>query len=288
MPDEAPLSKKDMQAIQQKLNGNSLLAALLMTSPADAFRYLGFDFKPTDFDDLRPPTREDADLARMLVKSLQEGRSTLAEPYIVQPASDPDLLKPPKPKKKSSRPADITLSVSKATLQHALKLYTEANFRGQEFTFPTQDWWDVTAKGQEITLDLTQEQANVLAKLQGKVSFSLWLLGFKLYEWKTEFPIEIVVQAAFSVDDNNWLYLSISRGKIGIANAPFPASLTSDLIERITNIVPYIPLTQVPTRFQLPDTRSYTTDETAVQLSDISIDDNAVKLEFQLEYSPSS
>jgi len=288
MPDTPPLSVKDQKSIQEKLKGNALLASLMMTSPASAFQYLGYDFKTTDFDDVKPPTSEDAALVKKILGILQEGGTILKKPHVIQPAADKALLKPPIPKKKNGRPADITLGVSKATVQYVLEKYTKTSFKGQDFYFPSQNWWGIDVKGESISLDLTQEKAQIVAKLQGKLSFSLWLLGVKLYEWKLEFPIEIGVLAAFFVDEDGLLYLSISKGEISLINAPFPVSLTADLIEKITSMVPYIPLINLPTKFDLPTTSSYSTDEAAVRLSGVSIDDQSISLEFQLEESPRS
>ena len=73
-----------------------------------------------------------------------------------------------------------------------------------------------------------------------------------------------------------------------MVNAPFPARLTADLIAKITNIVPYIPLIKMPTSFSMPGVSSYTENEVGLALSGISISDKEVGLQFQISESPLS
>lgn len=247
MPDgQSPLSGKDQQEIQEKLNNNALLVALMMISPAEALAAAGHKFKASDFEDVSPPTAEDARLIKALKASISSGETSLSSPIILQPAQDANSLKPPAPKAKSKKQPDVALSVSVSTIQYALKRFTQDRFKEQEFILPELGWWTFSAKGKDITLDLNNDSALVKASLDGTVEFTLLLLGFRLASWKSEFPISIDILASFNIDDNNLLYLSIYKGQISMVNAPFPVSLTTKLLDIITSIVPPYSIGQCP------------------------------------------
>ena len=289
MSDKAPpLSGKDHKEIQKKLNDNALFVSLMMASPVDALAAAGHKFKAADFENISPPTSEDAHLIKILKEAIGSGETRLSSPIVIQPAPDADSLRPPQPQAKSKKAPDITLSVSGNTIQYALKRFTQDSFKGQIFSLPDLEWWSISAKGDDIFLELKNDSALVKATFTGTIEFVLWLLGIKLANWKSEFPIAIEILASFSIDEYNLLYLSIAKGQISMVNAPFPARLTADLIAKITSIVPYIPLIKMPTSFSMPGVNSYAENEVDLELSGISISEKEVGLQFQISESPLS
>jgi hypothetical protein len=276
------LSEKDLEAIQQAFYNNPLLASLFIISPAEAFKYL--NLMPRFLDALLPLSDEDARLAQSLVQALRQGRTTLEHPQAVEPASEPvepPATAEPRPLADADlgRP-DITLSISKAALQHTLRLYVENNFKNQEFAFPVQRWLDINAKGESIALELTLGRARLIAKLRGTLMFRPTLMRFDLHPRKVAFPIEIDLLVGISVDQDNQLFLSVSEGEMSIVNPPLPGRVASDLVEKITSAVPSIPLVQVPTRFEIPGDPSA---ELVMRLSNVSIGDDDLKLELHLD-----
>src|SRR5215216_3541528 len=108
-------NKKDLDALFRALAANPLLAALLLISPLEAFKFLGI--VPKFLGALLPTAGEDAQLAQSLVQALREGRTTLERPQIIQPAATPEPPMPmARPAAMAGAPA-ITLAISKATLQ---------------------------------------------------------------------------------------------------------------------------------------------------------------------------
>jgi len=289
MSDKAPpLSARDLKEIQKKLNDNALFVSLMMASPVDALAAVGHKFKAADFEDISPPTSDDARLIKILKEAIGSGETRLSSPIVIQPAPDADSLKPPQPAAKSKKAPDVTLSVSGNTIQYALKRYTQDSFKGQNFSLPELGWWSISAKGDNISLELKNDSALVKATFTGTIEFDFWLLGIKLPIWKSEFPIAIEILASFSIDEYNIFYLSIRKGQISMVNAPFPASLTTDLIDKIISIVPYIPLVKMPKSFSMPGVNSLIENEVDLELSGISISDKEVGLQFQILESPRS
>lgn len=283
------LSERDLEAIQQALTRNPLLASLMMISPLDAFRYL--NLMPKFFDALLPAPTEDVQLAQQLLRALQEGRTALDRPQFVLP----ELAPPPEPAvagevltveaaqpepavaEQAAQP-DIALSISKATLQHAVRLYAESNFRNQEFVFAVQRWLDVNARGETVALDLAQGRARVIVRLRGSFAFRAGA-RLDLLPRKIAFPIQIELRAGLSVDAEDRLFLSVREGELSIVTPPLPGRVATDLVGKIIEAVPSIPLVQVPTRFEIPGEPAA---ELVVRLAQIRIGDDDLKLEFQL------
>src|SRR5262245_39925629 len=114
-------NKKELDALFRALAGNPLLAALLLISPLEAFKFL--NIVPKFLGVLLPTAGEEALLAQSLVEALRQGRTTLEQPQIIQPVA---IAEPPMPlvQQLDVAPAPaVTLAISKATLQHALHLY---------------------------------------------------------------------------------------------------------------------------------------------------------------------
>jgi hypothetical protein len=280
------LSEKDIEAIQGALMRNPLLASLLMVSPADALRYL--NLVPRFFDALLPAPAEDADLIRDLLRALEAGETALDRPQTVeQDVPAPAAPGEPQPADPAtSGPPDVTLSISKATLQRAVRLYAEGNFKDQEFVFPVQRWLDVKTKGVSIDLDLAEGRARVIARLWGTFAFraapgpferlpALSSSGFS----RLAFPIEIDLRARLAVDERDQLFLSVSDGELSIVNPPLPERVASELVRRIAAEMPGIPLAQAPTRFEIPGDPPA---ELALRLSRIDIDTDGLTLELHL------
>src|SRR5262249_45418022 len=159
-----PLGPQQIQALLRKLTANPLLVALFLISPPDALNYMGFGVIAVLFEDLRPTTPGDIARVQLLVQALNQGRTTLEEVQVIQPAAALDAALPQpaaEPAPASVRP-DVQLSVSKATLQHLLALYTQHTFSGQEFSIPTQRWGDVRAVGETLSLELEAGQARIV------------------------------------------------------------------------------------------------------------------------------
>ncbi|SRR6266511_537043 len=270
-------NKKDLEALFRALAGNPLLAALLLISPIEAFKFL--NIVPKFLGALLPTAGEDAQLAQSLVQALREGRTTLERPQIIQPAV---VAEPPIP---AARPAGtvgapaITLAISKATLQHALQLYERGNFQGREFVFPAQSWLDVATRGESIALDLANERAQIIARLQGTMAFKLAGMQFDLKSQHVSFPIELSVLAALIVDTENRLFLRVTNGAVSIGSTPLPARIANDLVAKITEAIHSIPLVQVPTSFEIPGDPP---EALALRLANIGIDSGGLTLAFDL------
>jgi hypothetical protein len=274
------LSERDLEAIQGALLRNPLLASLLMISPVDAFRYL--NLVPKFFDALLPAPTEDVDLVRELLRALEAGKTALEHPQTVQQeASQPATPAPAAPKLEAPAPdaasPDVALSVSKATLQRAVRLYADGNFKDQEFVFPAQRWLDVKAKGVSIDLDLAAEQARIIARLWG--AFAFRAIPLERLPGRLSFPIEIELRARVAADAANNLFLSVSEGELSIVNPPLPGRVANDLVKKIVAGMPSIPLVQVPTRFEIPGDPPA---ELALRLSHIGIDPGGLRLELRL------
>ena len=114
---------------------------------------MGFGVIAVLFEDLRPTAPEDIARVQMLVQALNQGRTTLEEVQVVQPAAPAEdtLPQPVEELTPAVQPSDVQLSVSKATLQHVLALYTQHSFNGQEFTLPSQS----------STMELPKRKASV-------------------------------------------------------------------------------------------------------------------------------
>src|SRR5262245_21702978 len=110
------LSEKDLEAIQQALFGNPLMASLLMISPADAFRYL--NLMPRFFDALLPPPVEDARLVQELKRALDAGQTALEHPQAVRQSGESARARPaPAAADAATAQSDVALRISKAALQ---------------------------------------------------------------------------------------------------------------------------------------------------------------------------
>jgi hypothetical protein len=270
-------NKKDLEALFRALAGNPLLAALLLISPIEAFKFL--NIVPKFLGALLPIAAEDAQLAQALLQALQEGRTTLERPQVIQPIA---IAEPAMP---ITRPADlalapaVTLAISKATLQHALQLYEGSNFQDREFVFPAQSWLDVTTRGESIALDLANDHAQIIARLQGTMAFKLAGMQFDLKSQHVSFPIELSVLAALVVDSENRLFLRVSNGAVSIGSTPLPARIANDLVAKITGMLHSIPLVQVPTSFEIPGDPPATL---ALRLANIGIDGDGLTLAFDL------
>lgn len=269
------LSEKDLEDLQSALMRNPLLASLLMVSPIDAFRYV--NLVPRFFDALLPPPTEDAALARELLRALQEGRTSLARPQLVE--QEVEALPPPAPAEEGLAAPDVTLSVSKAALQRALRLYADGNFKGQEFVFPAQRWLDVKTRGVSIDLDLADGHARIIARLWGAFAFRVAPGPIERLPGRLSFPIEIELRAGLAVDQSGQLFLSVSDGEMSIVNPPLPERVASELVRKIVAGMPRIPLVQVPTRFEIPGDPPA---ELALRLTRIGIDPGSLRLELHL------
>jgi hypothetical protein len=271
------LSEKDLEAIQQALFGNPLLASLLMTSPADAFRYL--NLMPRFFDALLPPA-EDARLVRELKRALDEGRTALDHPQVVRQPGETAPARPAYPQADvATAQADVALSISKAALQRAVGIYAAHNFTGQEFVFPVQRWLDVNARGESIELDLAPERARIVAKLSGVFAPRPLPTPIGHLPRKLTFPIEIELLAGLDVDADDRLYLSVSAGELSLVNPPLPERVARDLVKKIVAAVPSVPLVQAPARFAIPGEPP---GELVMRLANIRIEEAGLTLAFQI------
>jgi hypothetical protein len=272
------LSEKDLEALQGALMRNPLLASLLMTSPVDAFRYL--NLVPKFFDALLPTPAEDADLVRDLLRALESGKTALDQPQTVEQAPEPPAT-PPAPASADGSPAsaDVTLFVSKAVLQRAVRLYAEGNFEGQEFVFSAQRWLDVKARGVSVDLDLAEGHARVIARLSGSFAFRAAPAPLERLPRRLAFPIEIDLRARLAVDAENNLLLSVSDGELSIVNPPLPERVAAELVRRIAGTMPGIPLVQVPTRFEIPGSPPA---ELALRLTNLGVAPSGLMLELHL------
>jgi hypothetical protein len=272
------LSEKDLESIQQALFGNPLLASLLMTSPADAFRYL--NLMPRFLDALLPPPAEDARLVQELKRALDEGRTALEHPYAVRQPDAAAQAAPAQPRAEVGTAApDVALSISKAALQRVVGIYATHSFHGQQFVFPVQRWLDVDARGESIELDLALERARIVAKLSGVFVPRPLPASIERLPRKLAFPIEIELWASLGVDADQWLFLGINAGELTLINPPLPERVARELIKKIVAAVPSIPLVQAPTRFAIADEPP---SELTVRLADIRIEEAGLRLAFQL------
>lgn len=267
------LSEKDLEAIQQALFGNPLLASLLMISPADAFRYL--NLMPRFFDALLPPPAEDARMVQELQRALRAGQTALDQPQVVRQSGEPARAWPAHPLAvaTTARP-DIAISISKAALQRAVGIYADRNFVGQEFIFPVQRWLDVNARGESIELDLAQDRARIVAKLSGALTPRPLSTPIKL-----SFPIEIDLLAGLDLGADEQLFLNISAGELSIVNPPLPEGVARDLVRKIVSATPSIPLIQAPGHFTIPGEPP---GDLALQLADIHIEETGLTLAFHV------
>ena len=272
------LSEKDLEAIQEALFGNPLLASLLMISPADAFRYL--NLMPRFLDALLPLPAEDARLVQELKRALDEGRTALDHPQVVGQPGEMAPARPTHPQvDAATAQPDVALSISKAALQRAVSIYAAHNFTGQEFVFPVQRWLDVNARGESIELDLAPEQARIVAKLSGVFAPRPLPMPIERLPRKLAFPIEIELLTGLDVDEEDRLYLSVAAGELSLVNPPLPERVARDLIKKIAAAVPSIPLVQAPAHFAIPGERP---GELALRLANIRIEDAGLTLAFQL------
>ena len=271
-------NKKDLDALFRALAGNPLLAALLLISPLEAFKFL--NIVPKFLGALLPTAGEDAQLAQSLVQALREGRTTLERPQVIRPLA---IAEPPisvvRPIDLAVAPA-VTLAISKATLQHALQLYERSNFQGREFVFPAQSWLDIATRGESIGLDLATDHAHIIARLQGTMAFKLAGMQFDLKSQHVSFPIELSVHAALVVDSENRLFLRVTNGEVSIASTPLPARIATDLVAQITETIHSIPLVQVPTSFEIPGDPPAAM---ALRLANIGIEPGGLTLAFQVD-----
>jgi len=272
------LSEKDLEAIQRALTSNPLLASLLMISPIEAFKYL--NLMPRFFDALLPAPAEDARLVQELVQALGEGRTALRQRQSPPLDSSPALPLPGPTADMRSDIPDVTLNISKATLQRAVKLYAENNFQKQEFTFTAQRWLDVNARGESIELNLAQERARLIVKLRGTFAFRAAPRGLDRLSGGVGFPIEIDLLAVLAIDQDNHLALRVGEGEMSILNPPLPDRVASALVKKIVDAAPSIPLVQVPARFEIPGDPAM---ELLVRQSHVSVDTSGLKLEFYLD-----
>jgi hypothetical protein len=271
-------NKKDLDALFRALAGNPLLAALLLISPLEAFKFL--NIVPKFLGALLPTAGEDAQLAQSLVQALREGRTTLERPQVIRPLA---IAEPPislvRPIDVAAAPA-VTLAISKATLQHALQLYERSNFQDREFVFSAQSWLDIATRGESIGLDLANDHAHIIARLQGTMAFKLAGMQFDLKSQRVSFPIELSVHAALVVDSENRLFLRVTNGEVSIASTPLPARIANELVAQITETIHSIPLVQVPTSFEIPGDPPAAL---ALRLANIGIDPDGLTLAFQLD-----
>jgi hypothetical protein len=272
------LSEKDLEAIQQALFGNPLLASLLMTSPADAFRYL--NLVPRFFDALLPPPAEDARLVQELKRALDEGRTALDHPQAVRQPGEAARARPAQPRAGvATAQPDVALSISKAALQRAVGVYAAHNFAGQEFVFPVQRWLDINARGESIELDLAPERARIVAKLSGAFAPRPLPARIGRLPRKLAFPIEIELLGGLDIDADERLFLSVAAGELSLVNPPLPERVARELVKKIAAAVPSIPLVQAPARFTIPGEPP---GELALRLAEIHIEEAGLTLAFQV------
>jgi hypothetical protein len=272
------LSEKDLDAIQQALFGNPLLASLLMISPADAFRYL--NLMPRFLDALLPAPAEDARLIQELKRALDEGRTALDHPQVVRQPGEVVPAQPAHPQADAAiAQPDVALSISKDALQRAVGIYAARNFAGQEFVFPVQRWLDVNARGESIELDLAADRARIVAKLSGALAPRPLPALIDRLPGKLTFPIEIDLLTGLDLDADEQLFLNVSAAGLSIVNPPLPERVGRDLVEKIAHAVPSIPLVQAPTRFTIPGEPP---GELTLEIAEIRIEETGLTLAFHV------
>jgi hypothetical protein len=240
------------------------------------------------FEHLRPTTESDITRVQLLIQALNQGRTTLEEAQVIQPATPVDNP-PPRPAMEpvpvDARP-DVQLSVSKATLQYILALYTKHTFNGQEFSMPTQRWGEVRAVGETLNLELEAGQARITATFQGQALLRMPLpLGRSVDLGTIDSPIVLDVLTTFSFDQDNLLAMDIRHGEIRLSRVPLPEMVARELARQLIAAIPTIPLVAMPTRFELPGADGNAVSAVDLKARDIRIEADSVWLEFQLHES---
>jgi hypothetical protein len=286
MFDLLPLLPKDIQTLIRHLTANPLLASLFLISPPDALRYMGFNLLAALFDDLRPTTEGDIRRVQQLLEALHQGRTTLEEVQVVQPAT-PTEETPPQPAEETpatGQQPDVQFSVSKTMLQQVLALYTQHTFKGQVFTMPTQRWGEVNLVGESLSLDLRQGQARIVATFQGMALLRMPMpLGLNVELGTLNSPTVLDVLTTISIDRNDMLTLDIRHGEIRLTRVPLPEIVAAELARQLIAAVPTIPLVKMPTRFELPNPRGDIAKVVAFKPGTVRIEPEGVWLEFQLD-----
>jgi len=288
MFDLLPLRPQDIQKLLRDLTLNPLLAALFLISPPDALNYMGFRVIAALFEHLRPTTESDIARVQLLIQALNQGRTTLEEAQVIQPATPVDNPLPWPAVELvpvDARP-DVQLSVSKATLQHILASYTQHTFKGQEFIIPTQRWGDVRAVGETLSLDLTPGQARIVATFQGQALLRMPLpLGRRFDLGRIDSPIVLDVLTTFSFDQDSLLAMDIRHGEIRLSRVPLPEMVARELARQLIAAIPTIPLVTMPTRFEVPGAHGNVVGTVDLKARGVRIEADSVWLEFELDHA---
>ncbi|NJN67068.1 MAG: hypothetical protein HC884_10335 [Chloroflexaceae bacterium] len=88
------------------------------------------------------------------------------------------------------------------------------------------------------------------------------------------------VLTGFSLNDAGQICADIGKGEIRVLKAPLPFDLANTLVQKMVKAVPAIPLLNISTI--VPDTRGHIDGEVILMLSEVRVDDGAVKLEFRV------
>ncbi|HEX8681755.1 MAG TPA: trypsin-like peptidase domain-containing protein [Ardenticatenaceae bacterium] len=88
-------------------------------------------------------------------------------------------------------------------------------------------------------------------------------------------------------------YAEVGRGEIRVEPALFPPSLASDVVEKLTAILPYVPLAALPEKFLLATSNHYfLEDQLELLLAGVDIEEAAIRLDFhakaKIEVAPAA
>lgn len=285
MFDRLALPSLDIQALLRRLSANPLLMALFLISPPDALNYLGLGLFAGLFQDMRATTAGDLARVTLLTQALNQGRTSLDKPQIVQSAA---LVKKRPPHANTQAAAAIEhsaffLGVSKESLQHMLALYTKHGFHGQEFSLPTQRWGEVHAVGDTLSLDLLPGQARIIATFQAQLHLRLALpLGVTIPLGSIDSPFVFDMQTTVSFDHDSVLCMDIRQGEIRLSKVPLPEVIAQEMARQLVTSMPTIPLLKMPTRFELPGADETIVGALDLKASGIQIRADGVRLGFHL------
>lgn len=281
-----PPGSPDLLELLRKLGDSPLLVALFLISPPDALRALGLDLLASLVAGLRPTTPEDARLVQPLLRSFEQGRTTLNEAQVIQTATA-SLAAAGQPAAEATAGGagqpDVQLRVSKELLQHVLLLYAERTFKGQVFTLPAQRWGTLRVTGQTLALELVPGQVRLVALFQGALQLAIPLplkRGLDLGTLAT--PVVLDIYTSCSIAPDGLLTLDIRHAEIRLPDVPLPAVVARELVRQLTAAMPTIPLVSVPSRFELPDAEGYAGEAIVLRPEGAHVDPDGVQLLFRL------
>jgi V8-like Glu-specific endopeptidase len=268
--------------LEQKVAHDPIFTSLLITDPAEAIKLTGILLTEDDTTLLPQMNMQDVGLAGELSKQLRSGQRNLQRQTVQQVNENALLNLSPQ---QSAAGIVMSIFVARELLDHSVQVFSKKHFAGKKFDFPSPAWWHLSAHGDSLELELSENKPRLIAQFQCKFSFDLNLEDYKAKANNINIPLTVEAQPIFAIDDSEQLYLSIKKGQIDLVGLCIPDRLGQDFGAEISSMLPFLPVCTLPTVFDFASSDVLETPKTSLRLKSIDVDQTGISLQLSAEAS---